>query len=115
MPRSRGCFVFQQHFAASTQDAAFQPVPCWGDLQGQRWCGAGNPATPPGTTPKGRAAKAVGISLQKGSAVLLEKALPLPSEPRRQQPLPIPAARSLDVVSMEIDVRSAKKQGNCLK
>lgn len=32
--------------------------------------------------------------------------------PLRQKPLPIPAARRLDVVSMEIDVRSAKNRAS---
>lgn len=32
------------------------------------------------------------------------------SHPLRQKPLPVPAARRLDVVSMEIDVRSVKKK-----
>lgn len=39
-------------------------------------------------------------------------ALPMPSEPLRQKPLPVLAARLLDVVSMEIDVRSAKNRAS---
>jgi len=51
-------------------------------------------------------------SQKKARPCCWKMALPMPSEPLRQKPLPVLAARRLDVVSMEIDVRSAKNRAS---